>query len=446
MNKENILESKKVKRFLNSIKSKNTKIRYEYFITEYFMYVNENPDTYLVDDYEFLETRERKKLSKRYRENLQDFKSKLMNEPNKQGRDMKDPSIRTTLSCVKSLFTYFEIDLPIAFWKNLNNFRNNRTSVTETPSADEYRKILDNTDIQGKCIFLIMSTTGSRIESVLNLRRKDVDMNYEYPRIVFYYKNVKGGTTKVKRTTSECKHFLETYFSLNDFTPEGRLFRMTRQNADYKWKCALKKAGLYKLDENTGRCTMTTHCLKRYFITNFSKANFGNNEQWTDYFAEHRTDLDRRYKDYDENFIDERYAKGVPYLLVYERPVDADIRIIQMKKEYQQMKEDKDKLRRQLDMVVIKNDYNEQEFNKRLSAIEKNLNIYTDTNNSETIEKVDMISSALGEAFGLPKEQIKDFMNKGLANLQKSDKKELIDIVEKRDYSGLVKKVKDIKQ
>jgi len=191
---------------------------------------------------------------------------------------------------------------------------------------------------------------------------------------------------------------------------------------------------------------MTTHCLKRYFITNFSKANFGNNEQWTDYFAEHRTDLDRRYKDYDENFIDERYAKGVPYLLVYERPVDADIRIIQMKKEYQQMKEDKDKLRRQLDMVVIKNDYNEQEFNKRLSAIEKNLNIYTDTNNSETIEKVDMISSALGEAFGLPKEQIKDFMNKGLANLQKSDKKELIDIVEKRDYSGLVKKVKDIKQ
>ena len=410
------------------------------------MYVNENPDTYLVDDYEFLETRERKKLSKRYRENLQDFKSKLMNEPNKQGRDMKDPSIRTTLSCVKSLFTYFEIDLPIAFWKNLNNFRNNRTSVTETPSADEYRKILDNTDIQGKCIFLIMSTTGSRIESVLNLRRKDVDMNYEYPRIVFYYKNVKGGTTKVKRTTSECKHFLETYFSLNDFTPEGRLFRMTRQNADYKWKCALKKAGLYKLDENTGRCTMTTHCLKRYFITNFSKANFGNNEQWTDYFAEHRTDLDRRYKDYDENFIDERYAKGVPYLLVYERPVDADIRIIQMKKEYQQMKEDKDKLRRQLDMVVIKNDYNEQEFNKRLSAIEKNLNIYTDTNNSETIEKVDMISSALGEAFGLPKEQIKDFMNKGLANLQKSDKKELIDIVEKRDYSGLVKKVKDIKQ
>ena len=410
------------------------------------MYVNENPDTYLVDDYEFLETRERKKLSKRYRENLQDFKSKLMNEPNKQGRDMKDPSIRTTLSCVKSLFTYFEIDLPIAFWKNLNNFRNNRTSVTETPSADEYRKILDNTDIQGKCIFLIMSTTGSRIESVLNLRRKDVDMNYEYPRIVFYYKNVKGRLTKVKRTTSECKHFLETYFSLNDFTPEGRLFRMTRQNADYKWKCALKKAGLYKLDENTGRCTMTTHCLKRYFITNFSKANFGNNEQWTDYFAEHRTDLDRRYKDYDENFIDERYAKGVPYLLVYERPVDADIRIIQMKKEYQQMKEDKDKLRRQLDMVVIKNDYNEQEFNKRLSAIEKNLNIYTDTNNSETIEKVDMISSALGEAFGLPKEQIKDFMNKGLANLQKSDKKELIDIVEKRDYSGLVKKVKDIKQ
>jgi integrase len=366
MNKKEILESKKVNRFINSIHSQNSRIRYEYFITEYFMFIEENPDVYLIDGYEFLKPEDKQRIAGKYKADLQDFKNKLLNEPNKQGRDMKDPSIRTTLSCIKSLFTYCEIDFPIAFWQNFNNFKNVRTSITETPSVDQFRTILDNTDIQGKCIFLIMATSGSRIDSVLQLRRKDINMEHEYPRITFYYKHVKGGVTKVKRVTPECKHFLESYFSLSNFTPEGKLFRMTRQNADYKWKCALKKAKLYKIDDNTGRCTMTTHCLKRFFITNFSKANFGNNEQWADYFAEHRSDLDRRYKDYDENYIDEKYAKGVPFLLIYERPIDADIRITQIRKENLELKG-------QHKVLMDRLEIHERSFEERFQNIEQSM-------------------------------------------------------------------------
>ena len=366
MNKKEILESKKINRFINSLHSKSTRIRYEYFITEYFMFVKENPDTYFTEGYEFLKPQNKQKIAGKYKADLQEFKNKLINEPNKQGRDMKDPSIRTTLSCIKSLFTYCEIDFPIAFWQNLNNFKNSRTSETETPSVEQFRTILDNTDIQGKCIFLIMATTGSRIESVLQLKRKDIDMEHEYPRVMFYYKNVKSGITKAKRVTPECRHFLDSYFSNNNFTPEGKLFRMTRQNADYKWKCALKKAKLYKKDDNTGRCTMTTHCLKRFFITNFSKANFGNNEQWANYFAEHRSDLDRRYKDYDENYIDEQYAKGVPFLLIYEKPIDADIRIKQIKQENRELKG-------QVKVLTDKLDINELKYEERFQNIEQDL-------------------------------------------------------------------------
>jgi integrase len=366
MNKKEILGSEKVGRFINSQHSKNTRIRYEYFTVEYFMFVNANPDTYFVDGYEFLEPQIKQKIASKYKADLQDYKNKLLNEPNKLGRDMKGPSIRTTLSCIKSLFTYYEIDFPVTFWQKLNNFKNERTSITETPSVEQLRTILDNTDIQGKCIFLIMATSGSRIDSVLQLRRKDIDMEHEYPRITFSYKNVKSGLTKVKRVTPECKHFLQSYFSQNMFSDESRLFRMTRQNADYKWKCALKKAKLHRPDDNTGRCTMTTHCLKRFFITNFSKANFGNNEQWADYFAEHRSDLDRRYKDYDERYIDEQYGKGVPFLLVYERPIDADIRIKEITKENL-------KLKGKLKLMEDKFSSNEMIYEERFQNLEQNM-------------------------------------------------------------------------
>jgi hypothetical protein len=185
-------------------------------------------------------------------------------------------------------------------------------------------------------------------------------MEYPCPRVTFYYKYAKKARTKIKNISPECKHFLESYFTNSIITPEGRLFRMTRQNADYKWKCALKKAGLYKMDENTKRCTMTTHSLKRYFKTNFSKANFGNNEQWADYFSEHLSDLDRRYKDYDQAFIDQQYTKGVQYLLVYEKSTDTDQRIIEQQKEMIALKQELEKLKKIVAITEFLNNPNEE--------------------------------------------------------------------------------------
>lgn len=81
----------------------------------------------------------------------------------------------------------------------------------------------------------------------------------------------------------------------------------------------------------------------------------------------------------------------------------------------------------------------------KINSIERSVEKYTDPINPETIKEVDLVSSALAEFSELPKEQIKDFMNKGLANLQKSDKKELIDDVGRKDYASLIKKIMDTK-
>ena len=454
---KDIINSNKVTRFINSMHSENSRIRYKYFIKEFFLFVNEYPDKYLVDDYEFLELIDKKKISHKYKNDLKDFKNKLLNSPNKYGRDNKQPSIRTTLSCIKSLFTYSEIDFPTIFWQKLNDFKNIRISVTETPTPETLRKILDHTDIQGKCIFLIMATSGSRIDSVVKLRRKDIDLNHEFPRITFSYKNVKNGITKVKRISHECERFLESYFTKFDFSPNDRIFPMTRQNADYKWKCALKKAKRYRRDENTGRATMTTHSLKRFFKTNFSKANFGNNEQWADYFSDHISDLDRRYKDYDEKYIDEQYSKGVKYLLVYEKSYDTDIRIKQLQKEKDELKgkvkvlSDKTKL-----LENYENKFNE--YDGRFKEIEHNLNINLNPETPKTQNWINLFRGLIPQIFKLKngREPTEEELKKEtesfdkqipviLTKLKGMPTDKILELVTIEDFNDIPKKIKEYK-
>jgi integrase len=340
--KEEILGSEKIKRFLNSQRTGGTRGKYDYFVEKYFKFINENPDNYLVDDYEFLEVNEKKKYHRKYRNDLHDFKAELNNELNKYGRENKPSSNRTTLSCLHSLFTFNEIDLSINFWKQLNNYKNTRASKIAPLDHDKLKQILDHTDIQGKCIFLIQATSGSRISSVLELKFEDIDLDHEFPRITFYYKSVKNRITKTKRVSPECKRFLQSYFKLHNFKEGDYIFlsprdpnkHMTRQNANYKWDCALKKAKLYEKDKNTGRATITTQRLKAFFKTNFKQSD---DNKLRDYFAEHG-DLDERYINMTEKQLDELYSKSVGELLIYERSYDTDTRVKELQKENTELK------------------------------------------------------------------------------------------------------------
>ncbi len=380
MNKENIckneiLKSEKIQRFLRNHGNENTKPRYEYHISQFFNFINKDPETYLNNEYEFLPLEEKKKLSSMYKRDIEDFKYYLTSNNNKYNRDFKPATIRTILSVIKSLFTYTDIDLPEGYWKRTNNFKNSRTSIADTPTPEQLRKIFDNTDLQGKCIFGIMKDSGSRINSVVLLKRSDIDINREYPIINFYYKNVKNGITKKKRVTPETKHFLQTYFEKYIFKPDDRIFPMTRQNASYKWNCAIEKTKLSKIDLNTNRLTMTTHCLKRFFKTytaNIDKA-------LCDYFCEHGNLNDTYYNAPDDK-LDREYSKIVNNLLVYEKPYDTDIRVKQIQKELDESKGSNKIIKEKLTTVENKS----ETYENRLKKIEENLHISTNPNTPQT--------------------------------------------------------------
>jgi len=311
--------------------------------------------------------------SKIYKKDIEDYKNHLEYELNKQNRENKPATKRTQLSVIKSLFTYCEIDLPTSFWQRINNYKNSTASKTDTPTPEQLRKIFDNTDLQGRCLFGIMKDSGSRISSVILLKHKDIDINKDFPIITFYYKNVKNGITKKKCITHETKHFLESYFEKHKFKPDDKIFPMTRQNANYKWNCAIEKTNLKQKDTNTNRLTMTTHCLKRFFKVYTSNID----KTLCDYFCEHGN-LNDRYYQLPDNLLQKEYSKLSKTLLIYERAYDIDKRIEQLQKESNE----------KTGQIKILRDKTEQlnSYENRLKQIEKQLDINLNPNNKQTLE------------------------------------------------------------
>jgi len=446
LKKDEILKSNKIIRFLNSRHSQETRGGYEGDIIRFFKFVGENPETYLIKDYEFLELEEKKKSSNKYKRDLEDYKIYLMNYKNSDVEKYKDGTIRTKLSIIHSCFTFNEIDFPTGFWKRLNNFKNTVSSIRETPTPEQLRKILDNTDIQGKCIFGIMKDSGSRIGSVISLKKEDINMDRIYPSVNFYSKSVKNRITKTKRITPETKHFLESYFDKHQFKESDRIFPMTKQNATYKWGVALKKTKFFKEDKHTNRSTMTTQCLKRFFKTN----TFNIHKGLSDYFSEHNN-LDQRYINMSNEKLDKEYAKFVNELLVYERPYDTDIRIKHLQKDNDELQGKLKFTKDKLSIIENKNEGYEQKFSK----IEKSLNISL---NPETPENKNLLSFCKESMPGLLKnlskgkitdkeiENLQNLFVKEATNALETNRKipmdEKIEIINSKDFNEMYRKIK----
>ncbi len=82
---------------------------------------------------------------------------------------------------------------------------------------------------------------------------------------------------------------------------------------------------------------------------------------------------------------------------------------------------------------------------KRLRMIEDSAEKYINPDNPETMKFVDKLSDEWSKGTGLEKDDIKQEINRLLVIAQNMDKKELIDKVERKDYYGLAKNIKEEK-
>ncbi len=327
MNEKTIFESKALNDFINEYTAKETIRQHKISLKKYFTHYNKNPDNYIVD-VRNLDNGNRNKIKDQYEKDISQYRNHLI----KEGYSPK--AIHNYTSSVKMFLEHHRIDLDKAFWKKLRQRGIEKTNDSvcnfKIPKPDDLKKILTHASTKSRAMFLLQSSSGMRIGEICNLNLSDIDLDYEFPHITLRKtkSRAKGRTRcspEAKEAIMEWKKVRKEYLNTqkermsdeywkNDY--ENRLFPGTPKNARKMWNRLLEKSGYAKKDR-TGkypRNLMGTHTLRKMFRNEFSKYN---NDLAT-YLMNQRTGLDRKYRDWSDEYLDQEYAKGVQYLMVFQ--------------------------------------------------------------------------------------------------------------------------------
>ncbi len=241
-------------------------------------------------------------LSKtRGQKNIEDdfyaFVDRVKKRPDGKTRPPK--SVWAMVNAVRVFLQEYDVVINSRFWRRLKQrkLKGRIDAMTEdhVPSNAEIRRLLSHMPPQGKALFRLMATSGSRIGEVLALRVKDVVFEHEtlIPHVKMRASTTKTGKKHVAFMTPEAKadieawleirkDYIKTAVSRSKWRPQygvakedwkgkrpndNRLFPFQASTAYSIWKRAAKIAGLYVIDENTGRATLHPHVLRKWCRT-----------------------------------------------------------------------------------------------------------------------------------------------------------------------------------
>lgn len=162
-------------------------------------------------------------------------------------------------------------------------------------SIDEVRRWHENVSRIGRVIMLIQLSSGMRINEILALLPNDINLNSS-PVEVSVTKS-RDASGNIKSTKNESPRFTfissEAAFALQEwYTVRGDWFKIAVKRGRFRKKDpndsrifpigagtteeiylrGLKKTGLYQIDENSLRSTITSHSLRKFFISQLKVA------------------------------------------------------------------------------------------------------------------------------------------------------------------------------
>jgi len=355
---KSFLNSKRIKECMDRIKE-CSKDKYYPWLRDFFVFINQKPDTYIINGETIFDRKKLIEYTQKWENHIIDFFNHLMNPKptttnsnNPQESTPKPPAPKTyrqAKASISKLLKTHRIVLSDLFWEELNNLLpKDKTSTNfEMLDKEQLEKIFNCLDNQGKAIFLIQMNSGSRLDEILNLKMDNIDINHEFPRFSIGTHDSKNDELAIKRMSPEAKKFYKFYLTEREkwlktknnrskgkgkTGIEGRAFPMTKQNAIDKWNNAVKKAGLFHQDENTGISKTGSHMLRKYFRKQCKKANQMDFGRW---MANHGKNIDDTYvfDDYTPKEIDTAYSSVVEHLLVFGKTdvSDPKIRILENK-------------------------------------------------------------------------------------------------------------------
>lgn len=330
---ENFNKSKKINAFIKSYRSKNTQYSYRASIKKYFVFLNEkyqksiDPEIY-IKDIRGMKDKERYKVTDRYEEDIDDYYNSFV--------DLAPKTQALNITALKTFFRRNKIRLSDFYWDNKGAKATGKSSISEskTPTPMDLKKILSHGDTKSRSIFLIQASSGMRLSEVLQIKPNDIDMSKRCPRVTLSGRYTKNKEKLRTRISPEAKGYLEEWFkirtkALDTASRRSRwekdvnapqIFPFAPCTARRIWNTLLEKSEYDDKDCNgkVDRNKMGTHSLRRYFRQQFSKYD----NDLAKYFMNQRGELDKIYRNYDDDYLDGEYEKGLKYLVVFEKPMD----------------------------------------------------------------------------------------------------------------------------
>jgi len=200
-------------------------------------------------------------------------------------------------------------------------------TVDKVMTANVIESAMKELDLKGRALVLTLASSGARLNEILSLKLSDVD--FESNPVKLTLRNTKNKQTRFTFITFEAAQCMKAWLEKREHylvgasrrnaglvragicgekdTDSNLVFPLTDSAVNAVWENALKAAGLYSQDEQTGRNQYRIHSFRKFFISQLSMAG---QKTLAEHLAGHTGYLDGSYRRIDEE------AAGNAYLAV----------------------------------------------------------------------------------------------------------------------------------
>jgi len=235
--------------------------------------------------------------------------------------------INVNTTAVKEFMTHHRIELDEFDLKRVKKVKPPMSPVKRKYdiSHEEIRKILTHSHVTLKSIILLLVSSGARIDEILTLTLKNIELHENYGIIYISRENTKTKKQRYSFISQEAVQILREYIRKESKKDQDHLFDFTYENANYMLNLALKNAGLDDRDENTNTRKITFHIFRAFFL---SQLKLVINPEIPKMLAGHEGSLSANYRNYPKKKALEEYLKAVK-MVTFDMP--QDVREIQNK-------------------------------------------------------------------------------------------------------------------
>lgn len=227
-------------------------------------------------------------LSDRYFVEGRDYDADVKNYVLHITKQKTPKTVTTYITALRQFLIRNDVDFSSRFWKEVNLSRpkgKGARTRDRIPTTTELKHLLDHMPVQGKALFLLMATSGIRLNEALHLTLDDI--HFQNGMNLIDIRHAKSGNPRDGFFTDEAKEYLELYLrnrdryleqavsrsrrfkkSFDDF----RLFPFESMTAYKIWNGALEKAGLGQKDRETHYHVLRVHSLRKFTRTVLGRA------------------------------------------------------------------------------------------------------------------------------------------------------------------------------